>query len=178
MKYSVIILLFSSLSVFFVNCNTRSDEKENYKVGETKETLRNINKALVDKDREAIEAYIQRHRLDGMVDNGSGLFYLIWGDSIGPKADEGCIVFLDYSVKLLDGTECYSSKGLKPKEFMVGMGGVEAGLEMGVRMMRMGQKAKFILPPHLAHGLIGDNNKIPPRSIIVYDVHLLKVLDK
>ena len=79
---------------------------------------------------------------------------------------------------MLDGTLCYSSKRNKPKEFLVGYGGVEAGLEMAVKLMHQGQYGKFILPPHLAHGLIGDNDKIPPRSIIVYDVHLLNVIEK
>jgi FKBP-type peptidyl-prolyl cis-trans isomerase len=34
------------------------------------------------------------------------------------------------------------------------------------------------MPPHLAHGLLGDENKIPPRSVIVYDLHLIDVSEK
>jgi FKBP-type peptidyl-prolyl cis-trans isomerase len=39
--------------------------------------------------------------------------------------------------------------------------------------MRKGEKALFILPPHLAHGLIGDMNKIPPLTTVVYDIELI-----
>jgi FKBP-type peptidyl-prolyl cis-trans isomerase len=39
--------------------------------------------------------------------------------------------------------------------------------------MRKGEKAKFILPSHLAHGLVGDLQKIPPLSILVLDVELI-----
>jgi FKBP-type peptidyl-prolyl cis-trans isomerase len=52
---------------------------------------------------------------------------------------------------------------------------VESGLEEGILLLREGDKAKFILPPHLAHGLLGDDNKIPARSIIVYDLELLSL---
>jgi hypothetical protein len=31
----------------------------------------------------------------------------------------------------------------------------------------------FILPPFLAFGLVGDGKKIPPRTIIVYNVSIL-----
>ena len=140
--------------------------------------LQEVNKALVNKDKELIEAYIKENNLSGMKDNGSGLYAMIWGDSLGVKPVEGSLVLLDYTVTLLDGTVCYTSENKKPKEFKVGFGGAEAGLDMAVRMMSEGQKGKFILPPHLAHGLLGDNNKIPPRSIIVYDVHLLNVIGK
>jgi FKBP-type peptidyl-prolyl cis-trans isomerase len=33
------------------------------------------------------------------------------------------------------------------------------------------------MPPYLAHGILGDENKIPPRSIIVYDVEVLEIAD-
>ena len=59
--------------------------------------------------------------------------------------------------------------------FKVGFGGVESGLEEGVLLLRTGDKARFIMPPHLAHGLIGDGDCIPMRAIIIYDVELVRV---
>jgi FKBP-type peptidyl-prolyl cis-trans isomerase len=38
--------------------------------------------------------------------------------------------------------------------------------------MRVGDSAFFVLPPHLAHGLIGDQKKIPRMAIISYNVIL------
>jgi FKBP-type peptidyl-prolyl cis-trans isomerase len=174
-RFIQIIILF--LIVLFVGCNSREEKRPGFSLSDTKKTLEKINKGLVDKDRESIEAYIDRHRLDGVEENKSGLFYLIWEEPTGPKPVAGNIVILDYKVTLLDGTFCYSSENGKPKEFLVGHGGVESGLEMGILLMHQGQRAKLILPPHLAHGLLGDNDKIPPRSIIVYDIHLLTVID-
>ena len=42
-------------------------------------------------------------------------------------------------------------------------------------MLKKGSKARFILPPHLAHGLIGDENRIPARAIIIYDIEVLSI---
>jgi FKBP-type peptidyl-prolyl cis-trans isomerase len=37
-------------------------------------------------------------------------------------------------------------------------------------MLKYGGEAKFILPPFLAFGIVGDGKAIPPRSVLVYDV--------
>lgn len=143
---------------------------------ETKKQLEHVNKLLVEKDKEQIEAYIKRHQLVEMQENKAGLFYLVWGDENGLQVETNDIVVLNYKISLLDGTECYTTSAEKPKEFLVGKGGVESGLEMAVLLMKEGQKGKFILPPHLGHGLIGDSDKIPPLAILVFDVELLEVI--
>lgn len=142
---------------------------------QTKEVLERINRTLVKEDREQIEAFVKRSKLDGVTESPTGLFYLILGDTNGIRVAKGHLVEYSYSVTLLDGTLCYRSKPDSLGAFVVGHGGVEAGLEEGMLLMHEGQRAKFIMPPHLAHGLIGDANRIPARAIIVYDVELLRV---
>ncbi len=174
MTLRFIFLLIFTIS--FVGCRNRGDKTPKTPISEAKRKLEIVNKALVDKDRERIKAYIERHKLDGMEENKSGLFFLVWGESTGPKIKEGDIVYVSYKITLMDGTLCYQFTEDNPKEFLVGKGGVEAGLEMAVLMMQQGQKGKFILPPHLGHGLLGDNDKIPPMAILVFDVELLLVI--
>ena len=74
---------------------------------------------------------------------------------------------------MLDGSLCYSSDSLGPSTFRVDR--AISGLEEGMLKLRVGDKARFIMPPYLAHGLIGDENRIPSRAIIIYDVELLDV---
>lgn len=171
------IYLIPILVLFFISCKCDRENKPSETLPDAKKKLESINKVLVDKDKEVIEAYIKRHELDEMQQNESGLFYMVWGEPSGSRVKTGDVVVLNYKVSLLDGTECYNSEKDKPKEFLVGQGGVESGLEMGVLLMSEGQKAKFILPPHLAHGLLGDNDKIPPLAIIIYDVELAMIID-
>ena len=85
------------------------------------------------------------------------------------------VATINYSISLLDGTECYNSDDSGPRQFKIGQGGVESGLEEGILFMHEGDKARFIMPPHLAHGLLGDNHKIPARAIIIYEVELIKL---
>lgn len=164
------------LIVSIIACKSKEDKGDATKFNsQTKEALERVNRVLIKEDREQIEAFIKRNKLEGITESPTGLFYLIWGDTVGIPVKSGYLVEYSFKVTLLDGTLCYQSKPDSLGTFVVGRGGVEAGLEEGVLLMKEGQKAKFIMPPHLAHGLIGDANRIPARAIIVYDIELLRV---
>lgn len=135
-----------------------------------------INKYLVKKDADAIKGYIRRHGWN-MQESQTGLWYEIIKKGNGPQALAGKSVTLSYNVWLLDGTHCYSSDTDGNKTFVIGKGGVETGLEQGILLLQEGDKARFIMPPHLAYGLIGDENKIPARSTIIYEIQVLKIFD-
>ena len=169
MKYKIIVIL---LCIFLFSCKQEKKEPGREEYIKTKKALVGANRILIKKDSDRISAYASRRNWD-MTETQTGLWYMIYKEGKGKQAKEGMYAIINFNVSLLDGTECYSSDSLGPKRFKIGRGGVESGLEEGILLMRMGDKAKFILPPHLAHGLVGDDNKIPARSIIVYDVELL-----
>ncbi len=166
------ILLLLLLSVSCSSGKRKETKHPHTRV--TEETLIRTNQYLVEKDEERIRQYIRRHGWH-MQKTGTGLWYEIYLHGNGPKVTQGKNVTIEYTVSLLDGTLCYSSDLSGPKTFTVGHGGVEPGLEQGIMMLRVGDKARFILPPLLAYGVPGDHNKIPPRSVIVYDLRVLSV---
>jgi len=168
----LVILVYPLLSQ---ECKHKEQRVSRQEFTEVRKTFTKINKVLVDQDRSLIEGYIKRHNLDGMKESGTGLYYLVWGNSNDSLAKVGDVVEYSFRVSLLDGTLCYQTDSSNPKKFRVGKGGVESGVEQAVQLMRRGQKGKFILPPHLAYGLQGDLKMIPPRSIIVYDIEMLNV---
>ncbi len=86
---------------------------------------------------------------------------------------KGKLVTISYSVSLLTG-ERIILPGTE-KDFALGYSKVESGLEEGILMMRQGDHARFIIPSHLAFGLLGDMNKIPPRASLVYELELKKI---
>ena len=90
----------------------------------------------------------------------------------GDSARSGKVVSLSFRLRLLDGKLLYTSDSLGIKTFILGRGGVESGLDEGLRLLREGDSARFVMPPHLAHGLVGDQKRIPRMAIIVYDVVL------
>jgi len=150
----------------------RVDPEKEYRA--TREALVGVNRMMVKKDHERIKAYAIQNNLP-LNESLTGLWYMVDGKGKGETAQAGQVASLRYRISLLDGTSCYSSDSLGIKNFRIGQGGVESGLEEGILLMRAGDKATFIMPPHLAHGLTGDGDRIPARAILVYEVELIKL---
>jgi FKBP-type peptidyl-prolyl cis-trans isomerase FkpA len=170
------LLLHTILIALLTGCTCRQKEEaiseEQYLA--TRQKMTEVNRILVQKDAQRIKGYTERQQLN-MQETETGLWYAIHEKGEGTRVVEGKMVKIVYSVSLLDGTECYNSARDGDKEFLVGKGGVESGLEEGILMLNEGGKADFIMPPHLAHGLPGDGKCIPARAIIHYKVEVLSV---
>jgi FKBP-type peptidyl-prolyl cis-trans isomerase FkpA len=166
-------LLFLLLLVSF-GCGNDHPQQVVVTKGQLEKPLIRENKRLLKKEAEAIDAYLERHHWV-MDTTGTGLRYMIYQHGTGELATAGKKAKVNFTVSLLDGTVCYSSKQTGPEEFVVWEDHVESGLHEGIILMHVGDKARFILPAHLAHGLLGDEQKIPPLSTIVYDVELLEL---
>ncbi len=168
-----ILVLFSMMLIS--SCSGSQNRSENKKSAEIPlETYININRSLVSREQDKIKGYLDSVNLE-MKTTGSGLWYIIDEPGEGALIKSGQTVKMDYRIRLLDGTVCYDSEESGPREFTVGRGGVESGLEEGVLLLKEGSRARFIMPPHLAHGLIGDDAEIPARAIILYDVYVTDV---
>ena len=165
--FSLLLML-----VFLFSCTQKRTYRTDEEVAHFKEPLIKINKYLVRKDAQRIADYVNRHKWDMKISK-TGLWYMIYEKGDGKKSKINKIATIKYTISLLDGTLCYTSDSLGVKQFRIGQGGVESGLEEGILLMSEGDKAKFIMPPHLAHGLVGDEKKIPRRATIVYDVQLI-----
>ncbi len=139
-----------------------------------KQQLIRVNKMLAQKESDEIDAYIRRQGW-GMKRTGTGLRYVIFDPGKGERAVPGKTAKVNYKISLFDGTVCYSSDSTGAAEFLVEQDNVESGIHEGIQLLNAGGKAKFVLPSHLAHGLLGDENKIPPLSPVVYDIELLEV---
>ncbi|MBN2174543.1 MAG: FKBP-type peptidyl-prolyl cis-trans isomerase [Bacteroidales bacterium] len=158
--------------ILFGACGNQEKPEEKTPLTSYKEPLINANKKLVKTEDELISDYIRRYQWD-MKTTGTGLRYLIYKEGSGPLAKKGQIAKINYTVNLLTGELCYSSEITGPKEFLIGKGNVEAGIEEGILLLNKGGRAKFILPSHLAFGLMGDSDKIPAKATLVYDVELI-----
>ena len=98
------------------------------------DTLITYNKGVVRTEEQEITDFTARYGWD-MKETASGLRYLVYKPGEGPRAEKGKIAVIRYKVSLLNGRKIYSSDSLGPKEFVVGHGGVEAGLEEGMRFL-------------------------------------------
>jgi FKBP-type peptidyl-prolyl cis-trans isomerase FkpA len=141
---------------------------------EIQESLIRVNRELNRRESIQIDTYIKKENLD-VTRTGTGLRYQIYERGEGRIAKPGMHAKVSFTVSLLDGKVCYSSDSSGTESFLIDHDEVESGLHEGIKLMREGDRAKFILPSHLAHGLIGDKAKIPARSPIVYDIKLIQL---
>lgn len=142
----------------------------------TKEQSIEMNSTFASEENEEIDLFLKRHQDWQMTKTGTGLRYMVYQKSEATdSAKVGDLVTVDFDISLLDGTECYSSAENGPEAFVVEKTDIESGLHEGIKYMCVGDRAKFILMSHMAHGLIGDSDKIPPLSPVIYDIHLIKI---
>jgi peptidylprolyl isomerase len=107
----------------------------------------------------------------------SGLQYAIIPEGDGELAKDGDLVFVHYSGSLEDGSVFDSSHDRgEPISFKLGAGQVIAGWEEGIKMLRKGDKATFIIPPQLAYGenAIGP---IPANATLTFSLELIDIVN-
>lgn len=170
MKIRIIVLVIFMAVLCSCKENT-SSKNPNSKPG--KNEMADLNRYLVQKDRERIKNYIERKNLN-MTESPTGLWYQIIKEGSGKTFSDNDKVIMNYVCSLLDGTKCYSSDDLGPKELILGKSEMEQGLHEGLRLLKPGAEAIFIIPPFLAYGFVGDRKMIPSRAVIVYNVNILQ----
>ena len=175
-KYSLYILLVF-IAFIIVSCGNKHDSSNQKKAPDTfdvKTSFEKVNKKLVKTEDEEINDFITRYGWQ-MGQTGTGLRYMIYQKGLGAKITRGKIAKVNYNVRLITGELCYSSQEEGAKELLVGKSGDISGLEEGLLLLKAGDKAKFIIPSHLAYGFLGDENKIPKRATLVYDIQIIEI---
>ncbi len=126
-------------------------------------------------EREAAEAKMEELAA-GFEKTESGLRYKFIQKGEGKKAENNKTVSVHYSGSLENGKvfdSSYTRK--KPIEFPLGQGNVIEGWDEGIALLRVGDKARFVIPSHLGYGKQGAGGVIPPDATLIFDVELMDV---
>ncbi|EKT3964166.1 peptidylprolyl isomerase [Flavobacterium psychrophilum] len=106
----------------------------------------------------------------------SGLRYKMIQKGSGKKAENGKTVSVHYEGSLESGKVFDSSyPRKKPIDFKLGQGQVIEGWDEGIALLQVGDKARFVIPSHLAYGSRGAGGAIPPNATLIFDVELMDV---
>ncbi|MCG8575833.1 MAG: FKBP-type peptidyl-prolyl cis-trans isomerase [Flavobacteriales bacterium] len=164
------------LILFFVSCSSEEEQMELNPTNWTQENSIEMNSVFSEEEDEEIEFFLETHPDWKMTKTGTGLRHFVYqhsGNTDSVQVED--VVTVDFEITLLDGTICYTSEEKGPESFVVEKTDIESGLHEGIKLMCIGDRAKFILPSHMAHGLIGDDDKIPPLTPVIYDISLLNI---
>ena len=172
----VISIIISSLCFVF-SC-TEEKETENHiekPIEYSKEKSIELFKEFTEEEKEEIDNFIYRHKDWDLVSTETGLFYGIYVQGEGETIKTGQTAIVRYEISGLDGEIYYKSDSIATENFKVDKSDIESGIHQGIKFLSKGAKGKFIIPSHLAHGLIGDMDKIPPLTAVIYDIELVDI---
>jgi FKBP-type peptidyl-prolyl cis-trans isomerase len=151
------------------------DDAKNWNAIEAFRTFEGARERRIAEAKAMAEAQMEKLAA-GFDKTNSGLRYKIIQKGSGPKAEKGKTVSVHYEGALDNGQVFDSSyKRNQPIDFTLGIGQVIPGWDEGIGLLQVGDKARFVIPSHLAYGSTGAGGVIPPNATLIFDVELMGV---
>lgn len=100
-------------------------------------------------------------------------------EGYGDCPEDGHQVTVDYNAYIEYDATPFDSTYIRkrPLNFRVNKGETILGLDLGVKSMKINEKAQFLLHYDYAYGKMGCLGRIPPESTILFEVELKKYMD-
>ena len=96
-------------------------------------------------------------------------------EGTGGMAEPNRCVFVHYTGWRSNGRQFETSRAGDPVAFMLGIGQVMRGWDIGIAGMKVGGMRRLFIPSHLAYGEKGRPPLIPPGAPLVFDTELIAV---
>jgi FKBP-type peptidyl-prolyl cis-trans isomerase FkpA len=172
---SVCAVIFFLSAVVLISCNDSvKNDPDTTDIPALEDSAVNFNHEIVKSEIQEIDDFISRYGWKMSITQ-TGLRYMIYKKGAGSIARQGDIVGVLYKITLLNGDMVFETGPASIVKVETGKRTVVSGLEEGIMLMKKGERAKLIVPSHLAYGLLGDLEKIPARAVLVYDVEVCSI---
>ncbi len=104
----------------------------------------------------------------------SGIYYQIIDPGTGTaQVTLNSKVYITYIGQLLNGSQF--DQGMDASKTGWKLGGLIEGWGLGLPLIKKGGRIKLIIPSSLAYGCNGLGEKIPPNSVLYFDISLIDV---
>lgn len=143
---------------------------------------------LIDQEMKLLEQYLIDNNIT-QEPTESGLYYIPLIEGTGERPDQGTWIEIDYTGMLIDGTVIATSdqnvaefNNIYSEEFLYGPLRIQVGqlpmkgLNEGIKLMKVGGVAKFIIPSSLALGG-SSSGSVSAYSTLIYTIELLEAFD-
>jgi len=105
--------------------------------------------------------------------SSSGLYYIITNEGVGNTPDDSSIVQVYYKGYFSDNTIFQETETAGVE---LEMESLILGFKEGLKYLKEGGEATFIIPSKLAYENLGNfNGSIPPGKVLLFDVKLISV---
>ncbi len=171
--------IYIALFLWVVSCGDSEEKKQQQQpTNWNTEKSSDFNRSLSQKEADNIQLYLEMRPDWQMTTTGTGLQYWIYkeGNGAAPQPDE--IAEIEYEISLLTGELCYKTESDEYEEVRVDRSDIESGIQESLKLLKVGDEAKLIIPSHLGQGLLGDFDKIPPLKSLVVDIKLIGIKNK
>lgn len=130
-------------------------------------------KELAEKNKKEGDAFLEENKKkEGVITLASGLQYKVITEGTGESPSLSDTVTVNYSGKLIDGTEFDSSyKRGQPAVFRVNS--VIPGFSEALQLMKPGGKWQIFIPGNLGYGERGAGKIIEPNATLIFEVELI-----
>ncbi len=138
-----------------------------------KREKRNKSRGSAGNNRKMGEDFLAKNRRrTGVRETDSGLQYLILEEGEGGCPDKNACITVHQRCQLVNGTVIEDTyRKNEPSE--VKMEELIEGYREGIQLMNKGARYKLFIPWELAWGKNGTGSKIPPYSMLIFDVRLI-----
>jgi FKBP-type peptidyl-prolyl cis-trans isomerase len=161
---------------------TLKGEKPDIPAEELKKAVEGLQKAMretasqeAEKNKSTASEFLAQNKAkEGVKTTASGLQYNVIKEGKGKKPTLNDIVTVHYTGTLADGRKFDSSRDTgKPAEFP--LKAIIKGWQEALQLMPEGSQYRLVIPPDLGYGPAGKPPVIPPNSVLIFDVELIKV---
>ena len=140
-----------------------------------KHKLEGALKRSAKKEHEQIDSFLERHNILAEK-TGTGVRYAIYEKGFGSTVKSEDIVEASYVITNIKGETIYEVPDSIPIKFKVEKSERESGLHEAIKYLSSKSKAIIVIPSYRAHGISGDDNRIPPLTTVIYNIKLHRIL--
>jgi FKBP-type peptidyl-prolyl cis-trans isomerase len=172
LPFYVVIVAISMLSC---ECSSRNGQQPYPDQNSVESNRIEARRDFLKKERESIEAYQKDNNLS-LQRTGTGLYYTITNDAPGTDSIvSNDVVEYAYNISSLDGELLYSSEASGTATLKIDKQEAEIGLHEALKLLGLGDEGLFILPSHLAFGVAGNQDKVPPMTPLRYELKVINI---
>lgn len=134
-----------------------------------------ISEEEIQANLKASQAWLaQNLEQPGVAATPEGLQYKVIEANEGCAIDASAPVTVHYEGRLSRDNQVFDSSYLRDKPATFPLGGVIKGWQIGVPMMKLGEKWELYIPPELAYGRKGSRGPIGPNMALTFTIELLE----